>query len=297
MTNLNEYLRANSPLLVVILALVALALHTFGQLPVQIDWVTIGLLAIIILAPYAQRLERISVANVEMKLRSEIDQAQEQVDETMEESTKESESQYPPDFYGRINRIQALLSEDPIIAVSDIRSEIYRHIWMFAEAKGINDSQIPTRVLLQQLEDEGVLSHSVCNSVREVIRICNKAIHGGEIKQDEANDLAELGVEVIRYLHSRFHNQVVTPVNSEMISQEDVDNYRESKYEVRSVVPLVDEPRLDTRIVPQSGLDTVLESYHEYAEFLIGIEPVESTSPSKSNNESSDQRVGERERP
>ena len=276
MTKLNEYLRRYSPPVVSVLALIALVIRSFNLTTIRVDWITIGLLAVIILAPYAQRLERISVANVEMDFRSEIDQAQKQVDESIEESSADSDIEPPPGFYSRINQIQALLDEDPILAVSDIRSEIYHHLWMFAQAEGISDQQLSTTVLIQRLEEDGVLRPSVSDSVQRVIDICNRAIHGGEIEQDEASDLAELGVDIIRHLHFLFHDQVVAPVETESISQKEVDYYRNAQYEVKSVTPLVNNPKLQKRIVPQGGLDTVLEGYHQYAEFLVEIEPLNS---------------------
>ena len=63
MSDMNEYLRSYSPLIVSVLAFLALVAHSFGALPVQVSWVSVGLLVIIVLAPYAQRLERISIAN------------------------------------------------------------------------------------------------------------------------------------------------------------------------------------------------------------------------------------------
>ena len=276
MSDMNEYLRSYSPLIVSVLAFLALVAHSFGALPVQVSWVSVGLLVIIVLAPYAQRLERISIANFEMELRSDIDRARRQVDESIDEPAEKSTTESAPGFYGRINRIEILLNDDPLIAVADIRSEITRLLWMFAEAEEIGDQRLPVMVLLRRFESDDVLDPSLCESIREVIRICNRAIHEGEIRQDEASDLVDLGIEVTVYLHSLFHEQVVAPVDEETVSQEVVDKYRNSQYEVKSIVPYTEDPQLQTRIVPQSGLDTVLEGYHEYAEFLVAIDPLDS---------------------
>lgn len=47
------------------------------------------------------------------------------------------------------------------------------------------------------------------------------------------------------------------------------------KYQVITVIPLVENPVRNVRILDQEGLDVFLEGYDEYGEFLISIEKIE----------------------
>ena len=49
----------------------------------------------------------------------------------------------------------------------------------------------------------------------------------------------------------------------------------DAKYEVVTVVPLVDNPYRSKRIVNQEELDDLLKGYEEYAEFLVSINKIE----------------------
>jgi hypothetical protein len=49
-----------------------------------------------------------------------------------------------------------------------------------------------------------------------------------------------------------------------------------ARYQVTTIVPLVDQPRKEVRVVDQEGLDELLEGYHEYAEFIVDVTKIDS---------------------
>lgn len=57
-----------------------------------------------------------------------------------------------------------------------------------------------------------------------------------------------------------------------MISHSEVERLQSSKYRGTTVIPYVEKPRMNIRILDQEGLETLLEGYSEYAEFVISIE-------------------------
>ncbi len=49
----------------------------------------------------------------------------------------------------------------------------------------------------------------------------------------------------------------------------------DAKYRVTTVIPLVENPVLNVRILDQDGVYMLLEGYDEYGEFLVRMEKIE----------------------
>ncbi|MEA1870285.1 MAG: hypothetical protein U9N09_09150 [Euryarchaeota archaeon] len=64
-------------------------------------------------------------------------------------------------------------------------------------------------------------------------------------------------------------------METQALSPADVSAYRGAKYRVVTVIPLVENPVRNVRILDQEGIDVFLEGYDEYGEFLISIEKIE----------------------
>lgn len=69
-------------------------------------------------------------------------------------------------------------------------------------------------------------------------------------------------------------DRILSPTESRVITQEEVDRYMGARYRVTTVVPLVDKPTQNTYLLDQGELYSFLEGYEEYAEFLVAIEKV-----------------------
>lgn len=239
------------------------------------NWLTIGLLALIVLIPYVERLQRISFGEFEMELRSEIDKTRKEVDERLKESDNKDSAPSKPRVYRNIDHIYDLLDEEPLAAIGNIRLEIQILMVNLLEAEGIEVEQGNSITLLRKLEEEVGLSEDMSHSVRNVVNLCNKALHQGTINEDEAIDIVELGVDVISFLHSYYHEVAISPVETTVIEPEEAEKYRNAQYRVTSVVPLVDSPKLQVRTLNQAGIYELLDGYEEYAEFLVEINSID----------------------
>ena len=65
------------------------------------------------------------------------------------------------------------------------------------------------------------------------------------------------------------------------ISSTDRDRLAAAQFKVTTVVPLVDEPYTNVRIVDQEGLDEFLDGYETFSEFLVRVEPVDVELPTE----------------
>jgi len=64
-------------------------------------------------------------------------------------------------------------------------------------------------------------------------------------------------------------------IDSKGITDEEVEIYRSSKYQVITVIPTDPKPTVNVYIFDQEELDHFLRSYSKYSEFVIAVSQVE----------------------
>ncbi len=64
-------------------------------------------------------------------------------------------------------------------------------------------------------------------------------------------------------------------MESRVITNDEVEIYRSSKYQVITVIPSEQNPTMNIYILSQEELDHFLKDYSKYAEFIISISQVE----------------------
>lgn len=111
--------------------------------------------------------------------------------------------------------------------------------------------------------------------LREVISLCNRAVHGEHIRHADATSIIDIGIRILEEIDSIFEKFVVKPVETQSLSPADVSAYMAAKYRVATVIPLVENPVRNVRILNQDGIDMLLEWYDEYGEFLVSIEKID----------------------
>lgn len=256
------------PPAVLIVTGILLVVHTFNLVFLNVDWVTIALLAFLALLPYTPRLKSIEVGDFGIELRK----AREQVEKNLEGEEPVEELQ--PDE--RAEEIYALLTEEPLFAVARARLILTDLIKNLAQAEEIETGpSTNSQMMLRALEHQTAISPGLADATHEALRLGSKAIHHEDITKEEATEAVNLTLGVINRLRSHYRDRVLTPVEEVEVSRSTTEEYREAKYRVQSIVPLVDNPKMITRVVPQRGLDAVLEGYEEYGEFLVRIEKIE----------------------
>lgn len=64
-------------------------------------------------------------------------------------------------------------------------------------------------------------------------------------------------------------------IESRVITNDEVEIYRSSKYQVITVIPSNQHPTMNIYILSQEDLDHFLKDYSKYAEFIISVNQVE----------------------
>ncbi len=103
--------------------------------------------------------------------------------------------------------------------------------------------------------------------------ICNRAIHGEDIRQEDAASVVGTGGELLEVLEQLARESAVRqPERQEVIRPTEVDGYTQSRYRLTTVVPLVENPERRTYELTHEELEEFFDGYSEFAEFVVGIE-------------------------
>ncbi len=64
-------------------------------------------------------------------------------------------------------------------------------------------------------------------------------------------------------------------IESKVLTNEDVEIYRTSKYQVISIIPSDPSPTMNVHVFNREELDLFLRSYSKYSEFVIAVNQIE----------------------
>jgi hypothetical protein len=132
----------------------------------------------------------------------------------------------------------------------------------------------PLSRIINDLERSGELSRDVAASLKEVLSIANRAVHGEFVTSESAQMLSSLGVRLIEELWGIYKDKVSQPSKSIPTNRAYLDKLQSSQYRVITAIPYSEKPVMNLRVLDQDALDEFLEGYDEFAEFLVSIEPI-----------------------
>ena len=268
-----------------ILAFVMLIAHTLSFDIIKVDNTSIILLVIILLSPFSTAITKIKFGDFEAEVSpEEVRKIKEQF-EARAKDTNKSEQDSEPEIERITENIQSLVDTDQVLSLAKLRIElekILNKLYQFS----INEKQRPEKSLsagqlVYKLERTGILSPDVSVPTRKVISICNRAIHGEDIRQQDVKSVVDVGVKLLREISWQVKDYVLEPAKTEEIDHAALEEFQEAKYQVTSIVPLVEKPYKNTRVIDQVGLDELLEGYSEYAEFIVDIRKIKTRSSAK----------------
>ena len=260
-----------------LLGLIMLVTHALSFDVVKVDNISIILLLVIALSPFISAITKIRFGDFEAEIDpKEIQKIKDEVSAQVTDSNKSGET---PEIESTINAIRELVNSDPILALAKLRIELEKVLnKLFRMTHTGNQQRRPMSAgqLVNSLSTTEVLPKNIAQSVRQVISICNRAIHGEEIRQEDAKSVVEVGTSLLSELAFYVSDLVLKPIESAEIDQSVVNEFMSAQYRVTTIVPLVDQPKKEVRIVDQEGLDELIEGYNEYAEFIVDLRKVDS---------------------
>lgn len=238
---------------------------------VNVDVVTLALLGFLIVIPLADLIRKVKLGEFEAEIgREEIAKIQAKAATELLPTSVDAIAMSE-------ERVRTLLGEDPRLALAKVRIELEEALKRLyaVDAKSPPDwRRLSLGRLIDNLVRREVLSPSVASALRDVITLANRAVHGERVKSAAAEQLAVLGVRLVHEVQQLYVERVLRPVETVVISRDEVTEYSASQYKVTTVVPLVENPTRNTYVLDQNALESFLEGYEEYAEFVVSIERV-----------------------
>jgi hypothetical protein len=248
-----------------------LASHILKWDAVQVDSITLALIGLLLLIPLADLIRKIKVGEFEAEIgRDEVAKVQ-----------AKAATELPPSPEEELGiskkEVRELLRSDPRLALAKIRIELEEALKRLYSATAESEPDL-RRMSLGRLVDglveRQVLRGAVASSVRDVIALANRAVHGERVEPGAAEELATLGVRLVHEVRQTYLERMLKPIERDVITTEEVNRYRTARYRVTTIVPLVENPTKNTYIFDQDALESFLEGYEEYAEFIVAVERI-----------------------
>lgn len=254
-------------------AFILLVVHSFKIANLNVDSTSILLLAVILVSPFVAAVKKIKFGDFEAEIDiDEIRKIKSEAEKSLIESQEETEDR--PEIYATSDAIKTLAESDPVIALAKIRIELEKVLGRIARFNSVKVSGFALGALVNKLTNQEIISHDLGKTLREVIAICNRAMHGESISEEGAQTIVDVGVELLEELYWLAQSQASSAsiVKEEIISPEEShDYYHNKKYRLTSITPYVENPKKVVRELTQEQLDEVLENYQEYAEFIVEL--------------------------
>lgn len=165
----------------------------------QTDVITLPIVALILvllILPYVQYIQRLRWGPFEAELDRQIKEARESVHRLPEgaspETTKRKEM--------IAKQLYNFLEDDPKVAVAALWIELEETLRNVLYQNG-EDTAAPFRELLRDLEESDIINRDMHKNIRNIRHLRNEALHGGEITRTDAEQIIEIGLEILPRLY------------------------------------------------------------------------------------------------
>ena len=274
---MRRFLLRNISWIVFSITLVLLVCHVVRWTQITVVSSTLLLLALLLVSPFIEQLRKIKVGEFEAEIApSEVEKVKSEVSRRL--GPGEIQELITSEVRSVGEDLLDLLDKDHILALAKLRIELERaltRLYLSATPTARQRRQVGLNRLVSELVRSGILPTQLSGPLREVISLCNRAVHGEYVRPVDARSIIDIGIRVLEEIDLILEEFIVKPTETQPISSVDVSAYMGAQYRVTTVVPLVENPVRNVRVLDQEGLDTFLEGYDEYAEFLVGIDKVE----------------------
>lgn len=260
-----------------IILILLIILHGLFSEEFLIDNFTIIIVIILVLLPYIPLLSKIRIGEFEAEIShedvKELNAKADQIIENKDIQKKEKD----------LLELENLVISDPTLALAKARIEIEKRLKLLSEIYlNLGAYRGSLSRILNDLFKKKILSKSEIDILNDVILFANQAIHGALIESDDAIKLvaaAKKGIDIL-------DNVVITKalsskLSSKIIGSDEVESYIKADYILETIIPYVDNPKKNIYELNQAELESFLQNYDEYSEFIISLSRKEQTNVKK----------------
>jgi hypothetical protein len=242
---------------------------------------TVILLIVLILLPYFPLIKKIKYGDFEAEI------SPKEVDDIKEASNNIPKQNIEGELQDPLDEIWGMVNSDPQLALAKVRIEIEKRLKTIFQITQNENEKIPKRGVtyyIDKLNKKKIIEKNVLSVIEDIVSVANRAIHGEKISTDSAAELIETAYDIIFHLDFIITDSKENKVTKEIISKDELEHYRNSTYELITMIPYVTNPVKRTYLLKQDELDDMLEGYNEYAEFMISLKNVDTEDAIKSES-------------
>lgn len=165
----------------------------------QADVITLPIVALILvllILPYVQYIQRLRWGPFEAELGQQIAEVQESVRRLPDEESPETTDRQEIVAQHLYN----ILEDDPKVAVAALWIELEETLRNVLSQDDENKT-VSFSVLLKEIDKSNIISEDMESNIRSIRELRNKALHGGEITRKDAEQIIEIGLEVLSRLY------------------------------------------------------------------------------------------------
>ena len=257
-------------------AMVMLVAHALSFSVIKVDSTSIILLIIVCICPYVSAIKKIKFGGFEAEINpEEVKRIKEEVSKQVADSGNKLQNS---DLLSAIASVKEIAKSDPTLALAKLWIELEKllsKLYRGTRKQEQKERYLSIGQLVSQLSNEGILPNDIARSTREVISICNRALHGEDIRQGDAISVIESGGALVSELAFLISENTFGPAEAVEISKPALRDFREARYRIVTVTPLVEHPQKNVRILDQAGLNDFLEDYNDFGEFIVEVTKIE----------------------
>lgn len=260
-----------------------LAVHSLGIRAITADTTSLFLVGFILRCPWLAALKRIKIGDFEAAIDpAEVKRLTADISNALPELQQEA-TPTPLGTSAAVESVRQLAVSEPVLALAKLRIELERTLRR-RHGRTSQSASSPRNAtlgrIIQDLAAHKALPQDLAASIRDVVAIGNRAIHGEEIRSQDALAVAETGGELLEGLEQRAREYAAThPQAREVISEADVEAYQEARYQLTAVIPYVDNPQRLMYVLSHEEREEFFEGYSEFGEFVVGIERLPNKNP------------------
>ncbi len=206
-----------------LITLFLLIVHTFSLFNVVVDTFSVMLLILLIFIPLIPSFKKIKWGEFEAEISSEeinkIDKAIKKIKPLPKNEVKGYTEEEVQELK---NYLFSLVEIDPVLALAKLRMELENLIRTVYNAitklEGKKVKTFNVSLMISELEKNTDIDKDLLHNTKEVMMICNKTIHGGNIKLEDAAHVVALGMKIISYFYGYYsgYSSVLEKYSSEL---------------------------------------------------------------------------------
>jgi|SRR5580658_3403080 hypothetical protein len=264
--------------LVLLAALAMLLCHSLGVRQIAVDNTSLILLAVMMLSPFVASIKKVKIGEFEAEIQpDEVSRVARQAERSL--PIKPAGDAPLRDTDEAASAIRSLADTDPVVALAKLRIEIETRLRRIESrvdpGAAKRNRPTPLASIIRKLVSQDVFEADLGESIRDVVSICNRAIHGEDIRDVDARQIIDTGAELLAVLDLAVrHYASNNPIETERITPQERDRLSTSIYRLTTIVPLVENPERHVYQMTQEELDDYFDGYSEFAEFVIGLERI-----------------------